>query len=72
MRLRRRMFFGVTSTSSSSVMYSSASSSVNVRGGVSCTAMSAVEERWLPRFFVRAMLTTMSPGLLRSPTIMPS
>lgn len=45
MRLRRRMFLGVTSTSSSSAMYSSASSSVKVRGGVSCTAISAVEER---------------------------
>lgn len=35
MRLRKRMFFGVTSTNSSSSMYSSASSRVNLIGGVS-------------------------------------
>lgn len=34
-RLRRRIFCGVISTSSSSSMYSSASSSVNTTGGVS-------------------------------------
>ena len=67
-----RTFCGVISTSSSSVMYSSASSSVKVRGGVSCTEMSEVEERWLPRFFVFATFTTMSPGRALSPTIMPS
>ena len=66
------MLLGVTSTSSSSMMYSRASSSVKDLGGVSCTAMSAVELRWLPRDLVRAMLTTMSPGLERSPTSIPS
>ena len=63
---------GVTSTSSSSSMYSSASSSVKVIGGVSWMALSAVEERWLPRFFVLDTLTTISPSLADSPTIMPS
>ncbi|VWM23526.1 Uncharacterised protein [Collinsella intestinalis] len=57
-----RIFLGVTSTSSSSMMYSRASSRENLRGGTSCTEISAVEERWLPRFLVRAMFTTMSPG----------
>ncbi len=44
-RLRRRMLLGVISTSSSSWMYSSASSNVNVTGGVSWMALSALLER---------------------------
>ena len=72
MRLRRRMLFGVTSTNSSSSMYSSASSKVNVCGGVSWMALSAPLERWLPSCFDLAMLTTMSPSFALSPTIMPS
>ena len=53
-------------------MYSNASSSVNVMGGVSEIALSAPDERWLPNCFDLAMLTTMSPSFDDSPTIMPS
>ena len=41
-------------------------------GGVSWMALSAVEERWLPRAFAFSTLTTMSPSLADSPTSMPS
>ena len=70
--MRRRTDCGVTSTSSSSSMYSRASSKVKVMGGVSWMALSAELERWLPRFFVFSTFTTMSPSLADSPTIMPS
>ena len=45
MRLRRRMFLGVTSISSSSAMYSIASSRLKRMGGTSRSASSAPEER---------------------------
>src|SRR5438105_6556589 len=71
-RLRRRMDFGVISTSSSSPMNSTAYSSVSPIGGVSRMASSLPLARMLVSCLVRIGLTTRSLSRLWMPTIMPS
>ena len=72
MALRRRMFFGVTSTSSSLLMYSMACSSDRMRGGVRRMASSEDDVRMFETFFFLHGLMSMSFSREFSPTIMPS
>src|SRR6056297_3529867 len=69
---RSRMFSGVTSTNSSSSMYSKAVSSDMSRGGFKITFSSLPAARMLVSFFSRQGLTVMSLSRAFSPTIMPS
>ena len=59
---RRRMLFGVTSTSSSSLMNSIACSRPSFRGGMRRTASSAVDARMLVCFFSFVTFTSRSFG----------
>src|SRR6266508_481774 len=70
--LRRRTWFGVTSTASSSRISSSACSSESGRGGTRRTSSSAVDERMFVSFFSFVGLTSRSWARAFSPTIMPS
>src|SRR5436309_12986817 len=70
--LRKRIFCGVTSTSSSLLMKSSDCSRLMRIGGVKRTAISAVEERTFVFCFSLHTLTTISEGRTFSPTIIPS
>ena len=65
------MAFGVTSTSSSSLMNSSADSSVNTRGGVRNSFSSAAVVRMLVSFFAFDGLTTRSLSRECRPMIWP-
>jgi hypothetical protein len=56
MRLRRRRFFGVTSTNSSAAMYSIARSSESLVGGVSWMPLPEPCERKLVSCFARTAL----------------
>src|SRR5262249_46476921 len=69
---RSRIDFGVTSTNSSSSMYSSAISRVICRGGLRRIVFSAVDARMLVSFFSRQALTGRSLSRQCSPTIWPS
>src|SRR6185437_3292054 len=69
---RRRMLFGVISTSSSSLMNSTACSRLKRRGGISRMASSAVDARMLVCFFSLVMFTSMSLVREFSPMIIPS
>src|SRR5438876_2576623 len=71
-RLRSRMDDGVTSISSSSSMYSSASSSVTCRGGSRMIISSDAVVRMFVSFFSLDGFTSMSPTRAFSPTTMPS
>src|SRR5918992_1058242 len=71
-RLRSRMFFGVTSMSSSSSMYSRAYSSVISRGGSRMMFSSDAVVRMLVSFFSFVTFTSRSPGRELSPAIIPS
>ena len=71
-RLRSRIDCGVTSTSSSAAMNSSAVSRVIGRAGVSRSDSSCEWVRMLVSFFSLVGLTSMSPDRLFSPTIIPS
>ena len=71
-RLRSRMDFGVTSTSSSAAIISMADSSVMGGGGVRRSDSSWLWVRMLVSFFSLVALTSMSPDREFSPTIMPS
>src|SRR5262245_5480595 len=70
--LRSRMSDGVTSTHSSSRMYSSAWSSESHRGGISRTVESAEGARVFVSFFSFVALTSRSSTRAFSPTIIPS
>src|SRR5262249_11194371 len=70
--LRRRMAPGVTSTNSSSSIYSSANSSVTCRGGLRRIVFSEVAARTLVSFFSRQTLTGKSLSRQCSPAIWPS
>src|SRR5882724_6351189 len=70
--LRRRIDFGVISSTSSSRIHSSACSRFMVRGGVRRTASSEVEERTLVSFFSLVILTSRSLSRACSPTTCPS
>jgi len=71
-RLRRRRFFGVTSTSSSSLMNSIACSRPILRGGMRRIASSAEDARMFVCFFSLQMFTSRSFSRAFSPMIMPS
>src|SRR6266850_93591 len=71
-RLRSRLDAGVTSISSSSSMYSSASSSVTCRGGSRMIISSDAVVRMFVSFFSLDGFTSMSPTRAFSPTTMPS
>src|SRR5882672_5644732 len=71
-RLRSRIDNGVTSISSSSSMYSSASSSVTCRGGSRMIISSDAVVRMFVSFFSLDGFTSMSPTRAFSPTTMPS
>src|SRR3970282_555045 len=71
-RLRRRIDFGVISTRSSSVMNSTAYSSVRPIGGTRSIASSLPEARILVSCLVRIGFTTRSLSRLWIPTIIPS
>src|SRR5215471_5956944 len=71
-RLRIRIDRGVTSTSSSSAMNSTAYSSVSLTGGVSSTLSSLPAARMLVSFFSLSGLTVRSLSRLWMPTTMPS
>src|SRR6266567_853345 len=68
---RNLIDFGVTSTSSSSSMNSSACSRVRLRGGVSLMASSVPEARTLVSFFPLQGLTSRSLSLECWPMIIP-
>ena len=70
--MRIRTDCGVTSTHSSSRQNSRHCSSESLRGGISFSKLSEVEERTLVYFFSLVMLTSMSSSREFSPTIMPS
>src|SRR5207342_1233543 len=70
--LRRRTFWGVTSTHSSSRISSSAWSSERTRAGISRTSSSAEDERVFESFFSFVALTSRSSARAFSPTIIPS
>src|SRR5205085_2595554 len=70
-RLRIRRLFGVTSTSSSGPIYSSANSKPISRGGVRTSASSVPDARMLDRCFSLQTLTSMSSSRLFSPTTIP-
>src|SRR3712207_5133087 len=70
--LRSLMDFGVISTSSSSPMYSRASSRVILRTGVRFRASSAPAERTLVSFLFLHTLTLRSFSRLFAPTTMPT
>ena len=70
--LRRRTFFGVTSTHSSSRMNSRAWSSDSGRGGVRRMSSSLLDARMFVSFFSLQMFTSMSSLRAFSPTTMPS
>ncbi len=69
MDLRRRIDFGVTSTSSSSAIHSRAFSRVILRGTSSFTVKSFVDDLWLVACFRFVGLQGISPGREFSPTI---
>src|ERR1017187_7055641 len=71
-RLRSRIDRGVISINSSSSIYSSATSSVNTRGGSRLTLSSVAFDRMFDNFFSFVGLTSISPGREFSPTIIPS
>jgi hypothetical protein len=71
-RLRRRIAAGVTSTSSSASMNSSAISSVITRGGFKTTVLSADAARMLVSFLPRQMFTPRSPSRQCSPMTWPA
>src|SRR5687767_3032325 len=70
--LRRRTFWGVTSTHSSSRISSSACSSERTRAGISRTSSSAEAARMFVSFFSFVALTSRSSARAFSPTIIPS
>jgi PAS domain S-box-containing protein len=70
--LRRRRFFGVASTYSSTSMYSSARSSESFSGGASWMPLPSPCERMLVRRFSFTGFTGMSFSRAFSPTIMPT
>src|SRR5262249_4414907 len=70
--LRIRILGGVISTSSSDSMYSSASSRVSSRGGLSRMFLSEPEARILVSFFSLQGLTTISSPRAFSAMIIPS
>src|SRR3981081_1825184 len=70
--LRIRTEAGVTSTHSSSRMYSSACSKESCRLGMSRTSSSEAEDLMLLSFRSLVGLTSMSSALAFSPTIIPS
>src|SRR5690606_35768547 len=70
--LRRRICFGVTSTSSSSSMNSSACSSENLIAGTRPSSSSLPAARKLVSCLARRALTVRSLSLLWMPTIWPS
>ena len=70
--LRMRTFCGVISTHSSSRQNSRACSSESLRGGISVSVTSDVDERMFVSFFSLVMFTSMSSAREFSPTIMPS
>ena len=69
--MRRRIVFGVTSTSSSSLMNSSAYSSVVWRGGARTSFSSAAVVRMFVSYFDLFGLTTRSLSRWWMPMIMP-
>src|SRR5215213_2821868 len=71
-RFRKRILCGVTSTSSSSAINSSACSNDNSFGGTSRIASSAVEARMFVSFFSFIAFTSRSTVRAFSPTIIPS
>ena len=70
--LRMRRWLGVTSTYSSSLMYSRASSRLNTTGGTIFAFSSAPEARMLVSFLDLVTLITMSLSLADSPTTWPA
>jgi len=71
-RLRIRIELGVTSTSSSDSMYSSAASRLSSRGALSTTVASLLDSRTFENALALTMLTPMSLSRLFSPTICPA
>lgn len=66
------MAWGVTSTYSSSLMYSSASSSEKILGGAIDALSSEPEARMLVSCLALVTLTVMSPARVLSPMTSPS